>query len=61
MHTKKIWFENQSGHRLAAVLDLPADDDPVACALFAHCFTCSKNYKAVAHISRALADIERRW
>ncbi|NIR43674.1 MAG: alpha/beta fold hydrolase, partial [Gemmatimonadetes bacterium] len=28
----------------------------IAYALFAHCFTCSKNYKAVVNISRALAQ-----
>ncbi len=56
MHTKRISFENASGHKLAALLDLPVDDAPIAYALFAHCFTCSKNYKAVAHISRALAS-----
>jgi putative redox protein len=55
MHTKKINFENASGHRLAALLDLPVDDAPVAYALFAHCFTCSKDYKGVARVSRALA------
>ena len=55
MHTKKITFENASGQRLAALLDLPVDDAPIAFALFAHCFTCSKNYKGVARVSRALA------
>ena len=30
------------------------DGRPLAYALFAHCFTCSKNIKAIAHISRAL-------
>ncbi|MFV1996334.1 MAG: alpha/beta fold hydrolase [Verrucomicrobiales bacterium] len=55
MHTKRISFENATGHKLAALLDLPVDDAPAAYALFAHCFTCSKNYKAVAHVSRALA------
>lgn len=40
---------------LAARLELPADEKPLAYAIFAHCFTCSKNYKAVVNISRALA------
>ncbi|MBD3854090.1 MAG: alpha/beta hydrolase, partial [Acidobacteria bacterium] len=34
MHTKKITFENASGHKLAALLDLPVDDAPIAYALF---------------------------
>jgi putative redox protein len=55
MHTRKISFENASGHKLAALLDLPVDDEPIAYALFAHCFTCSKDYKGVARVSRALA------
>ncbi len=55
MHTRKITFENASGHQLAALLDLPVDDEPIAYALFAHCFTCSKDYKGVARVSRALA------
>ncbi len=55
MHTEKIFFENPEGHRLAALLDSPEGDEPIAYALFAHCFTCSKNYKGVSHVSRALA------
>jgi alpha/beta superfamily hydrolase len=55
MQTKKISFENESGHKLAALLDLPAENRPIAYALFAHCFTCSKDYKGVVRVSRALA------
>jgi putative redox protein len=55
MSTKKISFENHQGKRLAALLDLPVDGEAAAYALFAHCFTCSKNFKAVSHVSRALA------
>ena len=54
MRFEKLTFENDLGDRLAARLDLPVDGDPIAYALFAHCFTCSKNLKAVANISRAL-------
>jgi len=55
MNTRKISFENDSGHKLAALLDLPAEGEPIAYALFAHCFTCSKDYKGVVRISKALA------
>jgi putative redox protein len=55
MHAKRIRFENAHGQQLAALLNLPLDDAPVAYALFAHCFTCSKDFKAVNTISRALA------
>lgn len=55
MHTIKTAFDNGRGQRLSAILDRPVDDSPIAYAIFAHCFTCSKTYKAVRHISRALA------
>lgn len=54
MPSTKLTFANNRGQQLAARLDLPPDGDPIACALFAHCFTCSKNLNAVGHISRAL-------
>lgn len=55
MHTIKTSFDNGRGQQLSAILDRPVDDRPIAYAVFAHCFTCSKTYKAVRHISRALA------
>jgi uncharacterized OsmC-like protein/alpha/beta superfamily hydrolase len=55
MQFKKIEFKNKEGQTLSARLDLPVDRKPIAYALFAHCFTCSKNIKAIAHISRALS------
>jgi putative redox protein len=55
MPSKNIVFENESGHALAGILDLPSAP-PLAYALFAHCFTCSKNLKAAANIARALTD-----
>lgn len=56
MPSEKIRFVNDRGDRLAARLDLPVDGAPIAYALFAHCFTCSKNLGAVGHISRALTQ-----
>ena len=55
MPRKNISFENASGQTLAGILDSPSGAVR-AYALFAHCFTCSKNLKAVANISRALTD-----
>jgi hypothetical protein len=55
MQFLKIFFSNSKGERLAARMDLPADEKPVAYAIFAHCFTCTKNFKAVVNINRALA------
>ena len=44
----------QFGQVLAARLDLPQDEQPIAYALFAHCFTCTKSIKAAVHIADAL-------
>ena len=54
MPSETLEFENPDGLRLAARLDLPEGDRPVAFALFAHCFTCGKDVKAAYYISRAL-------
>lgn len=48
-----IRFPGALGSTLAARLDLPASS-PVAFALFAHCFTCSKDTLAASRISGAL-------
>jgi len=54
IRTERLEFTGHSGAQLAARLDLPARR-PVAYALFAHCFTCSKDLTAVGRIGRALA------
>ena len=51
----RLQFPGASGGLLTARLERPAAE-PAAYALFAHCFTCSKDYKAVVRISRLLAD-----
>jgi putative redox protein len=56
MNTQKLFFTQDSGVRLAARLDLPVDDHPGAYALFAHCFTCNKDLRAVGNISRTLTQ-----
>lgn len=48
-------FDNRRGERLSARLEMPVDGAPAAYALFAHCFTCSTDLKAVDEIVRALA------
>ncbi|MFW6081057.1 MAG: alpha/beta fold hydrolase [Desulfosalsimonas sp.] len=54
MNFKRLHFTNRYGHKLAAQMDLPADSRPEACAIFAHCFTCTKNLKAAHNINQAL-------
>ncbi|MYD51429.1 MAG: alpha/beta fold hydrolase [Dehalococcoidia bacterium] len=53
--TKKVTFTGALGAELAARLDLPAGK-PRAYALFAHCFTCSKDIFAAARVSAGLAE-----
>ena len=53
--SQKVEFSNGRGDTLAARLELPAGD-PTATALFAHCFTCSKDVAAASRISRGLRE-----
>lgn len=55
MPNQNVVFENSHGQSLSGILDTP-ETPPEAYALFAHCFTCSKNLKAAANIARALND-----
>lgn len=54
MHILRLSITNPAGGKLGARLDLPLEGRPLAYAIFAHCFTCTKNIKAAAHISRSL-------
>lgn len=53
MQSVKVEFDNEAGQKLSGILDSPVADVR-AYALFAHCFTCSKNLKAATNISRAM-------
>nr|MBX2845603.1 lysophospholipase [Saprospiraceae bacterium] len=53
MPSKKLRFTNSNGYELSARLDTPYET-PEHYAIFAHCFTCSKNFKAVRTISKSL-------
>ena len=53
--SRPVTFPGAFGTSLAARLDAPAGP-PLAYAIFAHCFTCSKESKAAAAISAALAE-----
>ncbi|THF25794.1 alpha/beta hydrolase [Pseudomonas atacamensis] len=50
----KVEFQNTQGEKLAGLLEIP--ENPVAYALFAHCFTCGKDIKSASRISRALGE-----
>jgi putative redox protein len=53
---RRLRFTGSTGAELAAILELPADGRPDAYAIFAHCFTCSKDLRAAVAIARTLAD-----
>lgn len=55
MQFQRLTFQNADGQRLSARLDLPIDEKPVAYGIFAHCFTCTKNFNAIVNINRTLA------
>lgn len=56
MQTERITFTGHSGEQLAARLDLPVGPH-LATALFAHCFTCSKDIPAARRIAGRLSSM----
>ena len=52
----QLKIPNSKGIMLHASLELPANQKPNHYALFAHCFTCNSNFKAVRNISKALTN-----
>ena len=55
MRSERFEFPGAQGHALAARLDLPVGR-PKAYALFAHCFTCTKDIFAAARVAAGLTD-----
>ncbi|MGB5274061.1 MAG: bifunctional alpha/beta hydrolase/OsmC family protein [Flavobacteriaceae bacterium] len=56
MGLQKVNFKNASGHSLVGRLELPPDKHPHNYAVFAHCFTCNKNFTATKNIANALSS-----
>jgi len=52
---EQITFKNRKTKELAGVIHQPGTGQAHACAIFAHCFTCTKNSRAAVRISEALA------
>lgn len=50
----QVTFPNHNGETLSGVID--EVENPIAIAIFAHCFTCSKDHVASYRICKALAD-----
>ncbi|TRO66711.1 bifunctional alpha/beta hydrolase/OsmC family protein [Christiangramia sabulilitoris] len=51
-----VSFENSEGTQLKGILELPSNRQPENFILFAHCFTCNKNFHAPTNISKNLAS-----
>ena len=56
MKTTKLEIINKKGLKLQAYLEVPANQKPSHFAIFAHCFSCNSNFKAVKNISRSLTN-----
>ncbi|MGA8855479.1 MAG: alpha/beta fold hydrolase [Christiangramia sp.] len=56
MHRINVSFKNSESKILKGVLELPTNNKPQNFALFAHCFTCNKNFHAPSNISKSLAS-----
>ncbi len=54
MSRRKVTFNNPQGESLSGLLEMPMGSVK-SYALFAHCFTCSKDIAAASRITRALA------
>ena len=52
----KFDFNNKLGEKLSGRLELPSSGTPKNFAIFAHCFTCSKDFVASKTISRSLTE-----
>lgn len=57
MKTKSIQFTGALGEKLSGRIEHSEQESIRAYALFAHCFTCSKNLKVVGHITSSLAKM----
>jgi uncharacterized OsmC-like protein/pimeloyl-ACP methyl ester carboxylesterase len=56
MKTTRLTIQNRDNITISARLEQPNDQYPIAYAIFAHCFTCSKSLRAVNAISRSLTS-----
>ena len=54
-NSERVRFAGGNQALLSGIVDSPAGD-PLVVAIFAHCFTCTKDLKAIVKISRRLAE-----
>ena len=55
MHSETVRFEGADGQTLVGRIDHPVGDVR-GWAIFAHCFTCSKQSRAALRVSKGLAE-----
>ena len=53
---EQLNFQNSRNELLSGVLHKPDAGAIRACVLFAHCFTCTKNFRAAVNIAEAIAQ-----
>ena len=56
MQRLDVSFDNSDSRTLKGILELPTNKKPQNFVLFAHCFTCNKNFHAPSKISKSLAS-----
>jgi len=56
MRSERVSFLNRRGERLSGRIDLPDRGSPAHYAVFAHCFTCTKDFKLAVNLDRELTD-----
>ncbi len=54
MPSKTVTFANGRGQTLSGRIDFPVSGDAIAFAVYAHCFTCNKNLRAIGRITEVL-------
>jgi len=54
MNQHEFQIKNRNGHTLSCVLYIPQSGSYATIAVFVHCFACTKNIRAVRHISNSL-------
>ena len=52
----RVKFPGGAGEDLAGIVDRPDTSDVVPVMILSHCFTCSKDLKAIVQISRGLSE-----
>lgn len=56
MRTNRLEIVNRKGYKLAASIELPANQKPNYFAIFAHCFSCNSTIGAAKNVTRALTN-----